>query len=105
MKYFLCLPTNFNIPENFNKLLNQPANCQQMEPVFPHPGHSFVAQPCDKVFLVMSIIISLSVSPVDPAVEASVGPSQRSDVGRGVRVNVGKRILKNNLEISVLVFG
>ena len=76
-----------------------------MEPVFPHPGHSFVAQPCDKVFLVMSIIISLSVSPVDPAVEASVGPSQGSDVGRVVRVNVGQRILKNNLEIRGLVFG
>ena len=74
-----------------------------MEPVFPHPGHSFVAQPCDKVFLVMSIIISLSVSPVDPAVEASVGPSQGSDVGRVVRVNVGQRILKNNLEIRDLV--
>ena len=74
-----------------------------MEPVFPHPGHSFVAQPCDKVFLVMSIIISLSVSPVHPAVEASVGPSQGSDVGRVVRVNVGQRILKNNLEIRDLV--
>ena len=104
MEYFLCLSTNFNIPENFNKLLNQPANCQQMEPVFPHPGHSFVAQPCDKVFIVMSII-SFSVSPVDPVVEASVGPSQGSDVGRVVRVNVGQRILKNNLEIRGLVFG
>ena len=76
-----------------------------MEPVFPHPGHSFVAQPCDKVFLVMSIIISLSVSPVDPAVEPRVGPSQGRDVGRVVRVNVGQRILKNNLEIRGLVFG
>ena len=105
MEYFLCLSTNFNIPENFNKLLNQPANCQQMEPVFPHPGHSFVAQPCDKVFPVMSIIINPGVSPVDPAVEACVGPSQGSDVGRVVRVNVGQRILKNNLEIRGLVFG
>ena len=53
----------------------------------------------------MSIIIRLSVSPVYPTVEASVGPSQGSDVGRVVRVNVGQRILKNNLEIRGLVFG
>ena len=61
----------FNIPKNFNELLNQPANCQQMEPVFPHPGHSFVAQPFDKKF--ENSPSSDRVSPVDAAVEARAG--------------------------------
>ena len=63
-----------------------------MKPVFPHPGHSFVAQPFDKKFE-NSPSSSDRKSPVDATVEARAGASQGGDVSRVVRVNVGKRIL------------
>ena len=39
----------------------------------------------------------MTLSPVDSAVEARVGPRQRRDVGRVIRVNVGQGNLKTEL--------